>query len=160
MKENMKKLIVLLVMTAGFSVHAMEGIETSVLELLISKASEITLVDSESGTALEEGQQLPEIVASSLMGGYLSAQTKKSITLKDVSVKCVDVTPKGLVGAAQHKCSVSFIDGTFKVSKSGSQLVGPETESAMIIEVEVSTAVAPHAKPSLKSKTLKTSIAG
>lgn len=158
----MKNLFILFLgLTTAMSARASgdKSVEMQVLETLIRESASITLVDAD-GKSIGDDYQLPGLIARHLTGGYLSAKRAGDfLILGDVSVECKDKTPKGLVGSAHYSCDVVFVDGDFQVKEDHS-LYGPQLESSTSFGVQVTIAVAPNAKPVLKSKKLKVTQAG
>lgn len=128
-------------------------LDKQVLEILITNSAQITLV-SEEGTELQSEFQMPGLIASYLLGGYLSADDSGHLTLGNVSLDCKE--GPGARGADQVDCQVNFMNGDFTVSKKGG-IEGPELESSISFEVSL---VKQGGKLRLLGKRFKAYLAG
>lgn len=155
----MKSLLASLMLSlcATLPAYADNTLPSQVLKLLVENAGKITLVDGE-GKQLPEELQLSSIIADQLTGGYLSAGEASTIKLSDATVTCKDSSASREVGAVQLTCRVVLVNGDFAVNENG--FVGPDTESGVSFDVQVSRAVTPNAKLKLKSTVIKASLAG
>lgn len=153
----MKKTILSTVLLLSLGAQASTSFEQQVLESVVANASSIQLVDAESNQALPADQQLPALIAKALVQNYTNVDVKKGGVLSATSVSCKNTTPQGIVGASTYVCSLSIGDGEF--TSKGIKTLTPNTESAFVIELEVSRVVYPGAKPQIQ-KTAKAFIAG
>jgi hypothetical protein len=139
---------------AAFAEEAMP-VDQQVLQALIVNSGQITLV-SEEGTELQSEFQMPGLIASYLLGGYLSAKENGYLTLGNVSLDCKE--GPGARGADQVDCNVTFLNGDFTVSKNGGRFEGPEAESS--ISFEISAIKTGKNKVRLLGKKFKAFLAG
>lgn len=153
----MKKTILSAVLFLSIGAQASQDIEQQVLEAVVANASSIQVVDAETNEALPAEQQLPALIARALTQNYLNLDAKKGGVLSSTSVACKNTTQPGILGATKHVCSIAIGDGEFTAK--GIKTLTPNTESAIVIEVEATRVVYPGAKPQIQ-KTAKAFIAG
>ena len=153
----MRKTIAATLLLLSVGAQASTTLEAQVLESMVANSASIQLVDEES-TPLPKDQQLPAIISRALTENYMNLDAKKGGLLSSTTIQCKNTTPAGLVGSSSYKCQVVIGNGTFS-AKGLKKGLSPETESAYVIELEVSRVVVPGAKPVIKSPA-KTFIAG
>lgn len=152
----MKSLVIasLLLVT---SINFADKLEDQVLRAIVANPSAITLIDEETKKPVAENQQLVALLADALSQNVLALEDEGALGWTTLS--CRNTTKKGLVGASTFKCTVSIGSGGYK-KETENTIVGPETESASIFEIEVTKAVVPNAKPVIKTKKAVVQIAG
>ena len=148
----MKKMITAMaLLVCGFSAQAQtEKIEAQVLKLLVMNASEIVLID-EDNVKLSGDQQLASLLSNVLNSDVDALNSKKATSIGTMSVYCGKAEIK-----SEYSCSVGF---NFRdlVLKNNSLVNTDYSESSLLLDVDV---VSKNGKLELKSKTIKSSIAG
>lgn len=149
----MKTMItVLAILVCGLSAHAQtEKINNEVLKLLVSKASQIVLVDYKTGNKLPEDLQLATQIAYALSIDVTEINSKETTMAYTTSVNCkktnANLTKNYTCVAVFANADVIIEDGR----------VSNVAESGSILTFEV---VIKNNKPELKSNIIKTSQAG
>ncbi len=143
---------ILAILVCGFGAQAQtEKINKEVLKLLVSNAGQIVLVEGDTGLRLSEDQQLASLVASVLSSDVSALNTKEATSIGAMSAYCSKTKVK-----TEYLCSAGF---NFRdlVIKNNSLINTDYSESSLVLTFEV---VLKNNKPELKSKIIKTYIAG
>lgn len=152
----MKAFVILLALTFSVTSFAKQGGDQErtleLIHLLIENSKDITVVDGDS-----KEKNIAYLLAGALSLARAGHNSQVVIT---VSSECKNTTPQGLVGASYKSCSVTVLDGDFKVNAEDGTLKGPTAESSITFSFETVTPVVPNAKPSLKDNVVKVSYAG
>lgn len=149
----MKTIItVLAILVCGFGAQAQtEKINNEVLKLLVSKASQIVLVDYQTGSKLPEDLQLTTQIAHALSIDVTQINSKEMTLAYTTSVDCKKTNVKI---PKTYTCVAVFADADVIIEDGR---VSNIAESGSILTFDV---VIKNNKPELKSNIIKTAQAG